>query len=227
MKKGKLYGVGVGPGDPELLTLKAARLIKECDIIAIPVKEKEKCFAFNIAAGALPGIAEKDILSIDMPMTRDMNIRQKAYEIGAELLCKKLDEGKNIVFLTIGDPTVYSTYFYLHKRVTASGYETGIVPGVTSFCAAAAVLKTSLCEDNQQLHIIPGIYEPESALDYPGVKVLMKNNIPATLKAARKRGINIQMVENCGAADQRIYRSTDEIPPDAGYYSLMIIKETE
>ncbi len=71
MKKGKLYGVGVGPGDPELLTLKAARLIRGCGAVAMPGKERDKCFADTIAKGAVPEIEEKEALMIDMPMTKD------------------------------------------------------------------------------------------------------------------------------------------------------------
>ena len=127
--KGVLYGVGVGPGDPELLTLKAARLIRECDEIAVPHKEKDKCFALRIASGAVPEIDEKPILEIDMPMTRDMAVRERAYEAGAAKLAAALDEGKTVVFLTLGDPTVYSTYGYLHARLAELGYDARLVQG--------------------------------------------------------------------------------------------------
>ena len=225
MNKGKLYGVGVGPGDPELLTVKAARLIRECGAVAMPGKDKEKCFAYTIAKGCVPEIDAKEALMIDMPMTKDQELRKKAYEKGAEALCAKLSEGKDVVFITLGDVTVYSTYCYLHKLVSEKGFETEMVPGITSFCAAAAVLETSLCENDDELHVIPGTYKPTEALDYSGVKVFMKNNIKETVEAAKAKGLKVQMVENCGTKDQHVYRNTDEIPYDAGYYSLLIIKE--
>ena len=225
MTKGKLYGIGVGPGDPELVTVKALRVMCGCDVIAVPHKDKNKCFALRIALGAAPDIEAKPFIEVDMPMTKDKAALEKAYAEGTARLCALLDEGKTVGFLTIGDPTVYSTYCYLHTRIAAKGYDTEIIPGVTSFCACAAALNMPLCESRQELHIIPGTYKPSEALGYPGVKVLMKNNIPGTLKAAREQGLSVKMVENCTLPEQRVYNSLDEIPENAGYYSVMIIKE--
>ena len=137
----------------------------------------------------------------------------------------QLDQGKTVCFLTLGDPTVYSTYLYLHQKVAAAGYRTKIISGVPSFCAAAAELGMSLCENGQQLHVIPGTYTPTEALDLPGVKVLMKNDLPATLAALRQKKKQAAMVENCGMETQRIFRSLEEIPQDAGYFSLLIVKD--
>ena len=100
-----------------------------------------------------------------------------------------------------------------------------LVPGVPSFCASAAVLNIPLCEKDQELHIIPGTYSPTEAFAYPGVKVFMKNNLPETLAAARERKLSVRMVENCGTPDQHVYRSLDEMPENAGYYSRVIVKE--
>ena len=225
MNSGKLYGIGVGPGDPELMTLKAARLIRACDIIAVPNKDRDKCFALRIAQGAVPEVEHKPILEIEMPMTLDNSQRERACEIGAVQLCKQLDAGRSVAFLTLGDPTVYSTYCYLHERLLSLGYATEIIPGVPSFCASAAALNIPLCADRQELHIIPGGSDSAAALGYPGVKVFMKGNVPETLASVHRLGLTAQMVENCGTDAQRIYRCIGEIPEDAGYYSLMIIKE--
>lgn len=225
MKKGILYGVGVGPGDPELMTLKAVRTAKECDIIAIPQKDADKCLALRIAMGAVPELADKEKLPVHMPMTKDKEALAKAYAEGTAALQEKLDAGLNICFLTLGDTTVYSTYMYLHERIAALGYETHIVPGVTSFCAAAAELGISLCENKDQLHVIPGTYTPSEALGLSGTKVLMKNDLPKTLPVLRASGAKAAMVENCGLPNQKVYRSAEEIPEDAGYFSLLIVKE--
>lgn len=225
MHRGKLYGVGVGPGDPELMTRKALRLLRECDGIAVPQKDKDRCFALRIALGAAPELAEKPLLEVDMPMTRDRAALERAYEAGTGRLREWLDAGKTVCFLTLGDPSVYSTYCYLHQRLLRLGYDAELVPGVPSFCAAAAALNIPLCENRQEVHIIPGVYNAVGALDYPGVKVFMKNDLPETLAAARERGLSVQMAENCGTRDQRLYRSLAEIPEDAGYYSVMIVKE--
>ena len=121
MHRGKLYGVGVGPGDPELMTRKALRLLRECDGIAVPQKDKDRCFALRIALGAAPELAEKPLLEVDMPMTRDRAALERAYEAGTGRLREWLDAGKTVCFLTLGDPSVYSTYCYLHQRLLRLG----------------------------------------------------------------------------------------------------------
>ena len=133
MKQGIIYGVGVGPGDPELLTLKTVRLIHDCDLAAIPQK-KEKCFAYQIAAQAVPELREKPMLEIEMPMTRDRSLREKAWAEGAAALREPLDQGKAVVFLTLGDPSVYSTSdtcaACLRNRDTTSGWFRACLPSV-------------------------------------------------------------------------------------------------
>ena len=115
--KGILYGVGVGPGDPELLTAKAIRLLRECDAIAAPKSADGRQTALDIAS---PYIGQdKTILLFDMPMTHDKQVRNASHDAAADALCALLDEGKTVVFLTLGDPTVYSTYWYVHRRVAA------------------------------------------------------------------------------------------------------------
>ena len=135
---GMFYGVGVGPGDPELLTLKAARLIRGCDVLAIPHRDPEKCFAYRIACGAVPEAKDKPILCVDMPMTHDKLLRETAYEAGAAAIVKELAAGRTVVFVTLGDPSVYSTFAYLAERIAKKGFDVQWVPGVPSFCAAAA-----------------------------------------------------------------------------------------
>ena len=90
---------------------------------------------------------DKTILLFDMPMTYDRQARNASHDAAADALCALLDEGKTVVFLTLGDPTVYSTYWYVHKRVAARGYAAELVPGVPSFCAAAAAMGRALCDD--------------------------------------------------------------------------------
>lgn len=225
MEKGRLFGVGVGPGDPDLLTVKAIKTALYCDIIAVPHKDLEKCFALKIAIGEVPELEDKPLLAVHMPMTKDPEELEKAYAAGAALLEEQLDAGKNVAFLTLGDPTVYSTYMYLHERVAAHGYETKIIPGVPSFCAAAAELGISLCQGSEELHVIPGTYRPTEALDYPGTKVLMKNRLSETVPALKERGTTAMMVENCSLPTQKIYKGVENLPEEAGYFSLLIAKE--
>ena len=111
--KGTLYGVGVGPGDPELMTLKAARMIRENEIIAVPGADVKDTVAYKIAVQAVPELADKELLPIYMPMTHDAKELEENHEKGAKALEACLDQGKNVVFLTLGDPCVYSTFSYL------------------------------------------------------------------------------------------------------------------
>ena len=225
--KGILYGIGVGPGDPELMTLKAVRMIKENEIIAVPGADVKETVAYKIAVQAVPELADKTLLPIYMPMTHDKDELKKNHINGAHTLEEYLDKGENIVFLTLGDPCVYSTFSYLQHIVEADGYKTALVSGITSFCAAAARLNISLSEWNEQLHIVPAVHRLDNTLSESGNYILMKsgkkmNQVKEILAQSNR---DILMVENCGMPDEHIYNSVDEIPDDAGYYSLIIAKE--
>ena len=226
--KGKLYGVGVGPGDPELMTQKAIRVIKEADVIAVPGRRKEETAAYRIAAQAVPEIEQKQCLAIDWPMTKDRKILEEGYTLAAEQVRNMLDDGRTVAFLTLGDPTVYSTYLYLHRQIIKTGGEAEIVNGVPSFCAAAARLNMGLVEKDEPLHVIPASYQIEDALNLPGTKVLMKagSRIGAVKEQLIQSEAQVVMVENCGMEHERCFHSAQEIPEDAGYYSLMIVKDS-
>ena len=224
---GKLYGVGVGPGDPELLTIKAVRIIKEADVLAVPGEQKEGSVAYRIAKQAINEIDKKEIISIPMPMTKDEKRLEESHKKGAEEIINYLEMGKTVAFLTLGDPTIYSTYIYLHKRIKESGYETEIISGIPSFCAVAAKLNQGLVEKNEQLHVIPSSYDIEDTITLSGTKVLMKSGkkMSTVIEYLKTKDFQVSMVENCGMEDEKIYRSLDEIKDDVGYYSLIIVKE--
>lgn len=230
-KTGKLYGIGVGPGDPELMTLKAVRMIRECDLIVVPASGRETNVAFEIARGALPEIEAKEILQISMPMTREEKILKESHDKAAQMVTEELEKGKNVAFLTLGDPSIYSTYIYIHNRVGAKGYQTEIVPGIPSFCAVAARLNEGLTEASEALHVIPASYEGvEEALALKGTRVLMKSGKSiGTIKELLNQMENppvVKMVERCGMEGERIFQSLEELDEDAGYFSILVVKET-
>ena len=226
--QGKLFGVGVGPGDPELMTLKSVRIIKEADVVVLPGAVGENTVAYKIALGSCPFLPEKEMISIDMPMTKDPEKRKLSHENATNIVKELLDSGKNVAFLTLGDPTVYATYIYVHKNIANMGYETEIISGITSFCAAAARLNVGLVEKDEILHVIPASYGVEEALTYSGTKVLMK--AASKMKDVKEKliesGANVQMVENCGMPNENIYTDATEIPDKSSYYSLIVVKET-
>ena len=227
--KGIAYGVGVGPGDPELMTLKAVKLIKENEIFCVPGKDVRETVAYKIAVQAVPELAEKELVPIYMPMVMDLEEQRRNHKKGAELIESYLDQGKNVVFLILGDSTVYCTFSYLQHILEDDGYETALVPGITSFCAAAARVNTSLCEWNEPLHVMPALHKIGDDLGLPGNYVLMKSgsHMKEIKEMLRASGREVNVVENCGMDNEKIYRGVDEIPDEAGYFSLIIAKENK
>ena len=226
---GILYGVGVGPGDPELMTLKAVRMIRENDIIALPGAEPKETIAYRIAVAAVPELSEKKLIPIYMPMTHDKEDQKQYHRKGAAVLEQYLQQGKNVVFLTLGDPTVYSTFTYIQQLVEEDGYETRLINGVPSFCAAAARVNRSLGIWKEQIHIYPAVHHLEETLPEQGTCILMKSG--SRMKEARelivRSGRDAVMVEACGMKDEKIYYHAEEFPETAGYYSLIIAREAE
>lgn len=227
MIKGKLYGVGVGPGDKELITLKALRVLRECDYVAVPLMKNGSKTAYDIVADYIEG---KEILEFLMPMSKDLERLNKNYNKIADSLAELLDAGKNIAFITLGDVTVYSTYMQINRIMLERGYETELIPGITSFCAAAARLNTALCERDEPLIILPASYSKTAyMLDEYGTKVLMKasRSMPEVCEMLRNKGLmgNSAMVECCGMENERICRNLDEFDENSGYFSVVIVKE--
>ena len=116
---GILYGVGVGPGDPKLMTLKAVEVLNKCDVIGIPARDSNRCTAFNIAKSAVKAIKNKPVISVAVPMTTDSEKLEKAYSEGILNIISELDKGNNVAFINLGDPVVYGTY--MNIQTTRSG----------------------------------------------------------------------------------------------------------
>lgn len=223
---GILFGVGVGPGDPEEMTLKAVRTIRENHCIAVPGTEVRETVAYKIAAGAVPELEEKELIPLEMPMIKDKNLLEKYHDEAADKVEEYLKKGENVVFLTLGDPTIYSTYMYVYKRIQQRGYETKVINGIPSFCAAAARMNIPLTEWNEELHVIPAVHNIDSDLGYSGTRILMKSarKIGLVKEKLAACGDQVYMVENCGMENERIYTDVKDIPEDASYYSLIIVK---
>ena len=207
---GKLYGVGVGPGDPKLMTYLAVETIKNCPVIAVPADGKEHAISYKIASRIVKDMDQKECLGLSSPMTKDRKILEKNYQ--------KVSEG---------DPTVYSTYIYIQRIVKKCGYDAEIINGVPSFCAVAAKLGDSLADRSEQLHIIPSNYDIEEALKLPGNKILMKaaSKLSDVKKVLKEQGQKAWMIENCGMEEEKIYHSVEEMPEKATYYTTLLVKE--
>lgn len=225
--KGKVFGTGVGPGDPELMTLKAVRLIKENDVIAVPGEDVRESVAYKIAEAAVPEINYKELVAVNMPMVKDREKLREYHKEGAKLIEKYLDQGRNVVFLTLGDPTIYCTFSYLQHILEDDGYCVELLSGIPSFCAAAARLNLPLAEWDEPLHIVPAVHKTQEQLHYDGNYILMKSasHMKEVKDLLRQTDLQVSCVENCSMESEKVYRSLDEIPDDAGYFSLIIAKE--
>ena len=226
--KGTAYGVGVGPGDPELMTLKACRLIRENDYIAVPGKEPKETVVYKIAVQAVPELENKKLIPIYMPMIKDRQRIEEEHRKGADLIRQYLDQGKNVVYLTLGDSTIYCTFTYLQRILEREGYPVELVSGIPSFCAAAARLKLPLTEWDEPLHVIPAVHRTENLLGHSGTYVLMKaaSHMKETKAMIRQSGREASAVLDCGMESEKICRSVDEIPDDASYFSLIISRQS-
>jgi precorrin-2/cobalt-factor-2 C20-methyltransferase len=226
MKQGKLYGVSVGPGDPSLMTLKAVSCIRQCDILATPRTADGSSLALKIAAGAVD-TSEKQIEYLDLPMTRDPDKLAKIYGAAAERIAVHLDAGRDVAVLNLGDASLYSSYSYLCRILLDRGYDAETIPGVTSFCACAALFNRSLTDMNTPLHILPGsMTDLSAALSLPGGKVLMKSGctLPEIKRLLHEKGLADRsvLVTDCGLPTQRVCLNIDD-PAEKSYFTTILI----
>ena len=195
MKKGVFYSVGVGPGDPELITLKAVRTLERCPVVAAPQTKNGEMLALSIAQQAV-SLEGKTVVPLHFTMSRDKAQQHAAHLAAAQALRPHLDAGRDVAMLNLGDVSIYATAAYLADILAADGYETRMVPGVTSFCAVAARLNTSLTGIDTPLHIVPGgCGALEECLAQPGAKVLMKSGRQRCRSAALTPGAYVGFVK--------------------------------
>ena len=207
---GEFIGIGVGPGDPELLTIKAVKALQRCDLLALPVKDKEQCYAYQIAVQAVPQICDKPCICLDFPMSKDVSVLDAKMKENAEEIISWLNKDMRVAFLTIGDPTVYATYHYVHRLVCEQGYQAQIISGIPSFLAVAARLGISLADRGEQIHVIPGSYDIDDARIYPGTRIYMKSgkNLQYLKEGLQRKIIegkplDVYVVSNCGMDSEK------------------------
>lgn len=235
LRTGVLYGVGVGPGDPELLTLKAVRALKAADVIAIPKsKEESDSIALSIVKGAVD-ITNKETVELMFPMTKDKEVLRRAREDAAAAIADRLEAGKNVACITLGDPMFYSTFSYLIPLVREKlpQAEIKIIPGISSVMASAAAAIMPLTEADEKLAVIPATYETEKLRDVLNdfdTIVLMKVNkvFDKTLELLNESGLKDRavFVERCGGESQRIVKNLDSLKGKRlDYLSMVIVKK--
>ncbi|MEJ6709409.1 MAG: precorrin-2 C(20)-methyltransferase [Amylibacter sp.] len=223
---GMLYGVGLGPGDPELMTLKAARLIGGAKVIAYPTLEGGDSFARAIAADLIEDGTQEIAISIPMSVKREP--AQAAYDAGAALIAAELEAGKDVVVLCEGDPFFYGSFMYLFSRFS-DRFECEVVPGVTSVTACAAALQSPLTARNEVLTIIPG----PMAEDAMEVRIAAAEAV-AVMKVGRhlpkiKRVLErLGLMEHAGYVEraslpEEVVLPLSEAPEKAPYFSMILV----
>ena len=231
-KKGKLIGIGVGPGDTELLTLKAAKVLESVQVIFSPKSAKEKK---SIALSIVTPILEKRkdykrlmVVEPLFPMIEDQQELEKYWNSAAELIANYLDSGRDVAFITLGDPSIFSTYSYTQKKL-ANRYEIETIPGITSFTACAAAKNEPLVEKNDILTIVPKIDgRLDNVVEHSDSIVLMKaSRNTKELESAideKNRPKEVFSVQNCTQENEKIVEGFSTEKP---YLTTTIIKFTD
>lgn len=224
-KQGVFYAVSVGPGDPELLTRQACRVLEVCDVIAAPRTKAGRMLALDIAGGAVD-MRGKTILPLDFTMAHDAAVREESYRTAAGAIEAELTTGRDVAMVNLGDVSVYATAYYILERVRSDGFEAVMCPGVTSFCAVAARLGRSLTRMEEPLHILPGSMDMDSVLTLEGTKVLMKSGraIRETVDALKRHGLlaNAGMVADCGLETEQVYTDLRQLPEEISYFATIV-----
>lgn len=227
--KGKLYGVSVGPGDPELLTIKAKRIIEECSLIAYPVRVRgERSVAFDIVKEAV-NISDKRVSELVFGMSSDKTARAADYDEAKTKLMSALAEGDDVCMITLGDATVYSTFMRICKDIESRGFEMEIIPGVPSFCDGAAKAKIPLVTGGEGLAIVSASEGSDlfsTAIDDFDNVVIMKAHASMgkiSDKVDSVGGADVYVVSNVGLEDQ--YVGPLEKNREYGYFTTVIVKK--
>ena len=230
--KGKLYGIGVGPGNPDLMTLRAKELLEKAQVIAYPVKKLgEEGVALNIISQRVD-IKGKEVVELLFSMNPDDEVRKKCRAEAMEKICGLLDEGKDIAMVTLGDVSVYSTYMYIDRDIQKRGYETEVVPGIPSFCHGAALARLPLMIGEESVAVVSlakrNNENAEKVLDAVDNLVIMKAfaSIPAIVEMLNKRNIpleNATVMSNIGMEDE--YLGPLDPNREYGYFTTVLIKK--
>ena len=228
MKKVKFYGIGVGVGDPENITVKATKRLHEVDVIVLPeAKSGEGSTAFNIVKAYVKPDVEQ--LFLEFPMIKDVEARKVFRKNNAGKINVELEKGKNVAFLTIGDPMTYSTYTYVLEHIS-DDVEVETIAGITSFNSIAARLNIPLMIGDEDLKVVSVNRKTDVYKEIENNQNLVLMKISRDFEKIKKAIIetgnkeNVVIVSDCGKDNEVVYwdiESVEEVP----YFSTMILKK--
>lgn len=225
---GTFYGIGVGPGDPDLLTLKAVKTIEGADVVIVPKSQTtQESTAFVIAKQYIREAAK--LLPMVFPMAGKQKDWASAWKENADIIAAELDAGKDVIFLTLGDAMFYSTYIYVFRLIRERGYNAVTIPGITAFAAIASKAGFPLVEGDDVMTVLPATADPEvidKVMEYSNNLVIMKvsHNKDVINKLKEKGyGNNSVMISRCGLDDEKIVTDFEDFYDDKLNYLSTIL----
>ncbi len=236
----ELIAVGCGPGDPELLTVKAVKAIQNADVIMCPTAKEEKpSIALSVISSLIDKTKNQEIVNLVFPMTKDRDILENTWEKNAKRLSDTVLSGKKTVYITVGDPYLYSTWIYLHKELQEKHPEVKItvIPGIVSMFTFASKVGISLAEGAEKMTVIPSCY------DLTQVKELAKNSDTMVfLKDGKYFDKVIELLKEAGFSNDSIFAIGQDLDTEneivrkltlgqvtkdtmtTKYFSIMVVK---
>ncbi len=215
-----LIGIGVGPGDPDLLTVKAVKAIQSADIIMCPAsKDDRPSIALSVVSSLIDKSKNQEIIKLIFPMTKDKDILEQTWKRNAKIMAETVLTGKNVVYLTVGDPYLYSTWIYMHKDLKENypDMNISVIPGIVSIFTFASKVGVSVAEGAEKVAIIPSCY------DLSSVKEIAKHaESMIFLKDGRYFDQVIEVLKESGFPDDSIFA----IGQDLGTENEIIRKMT-
>ena len=226
---GTLYGVGVGPGDPELLTLKAVRVLHDAPVIAYPAPLEGESLARSIASPHIPG--GKTEIAIRLPFSPERGDTEERYDRAAEVLISHLEAGRDVALLCLGDPLLYGSFVHVLPRI-GNHFHVSIVPGISSISAAAAAIRLPLAIQDESLAIIPATLDAETlaariaAADVAAV-VKIGRHLKKLQAVIATLGLSAQAhyIEHAATGDERIQLLSQVTESDSAYFALVLVRK--
>lgn len=236
----ELTCVGCGPGDPELLTVKAVNAIKNADVIMCPTsKEGKPSIALSVVSSLIDKDKKPEIVNLVFPMTKDKDILENTWQKNSQIIAESVFSGKKVVYLTVGDPYLYSTWIYLHREISVKHPDINItvIPGIVSMFTFASKIGISLAEGAEKMAVIPSCY------DLSKVKEIAKNcDTMVFLKDGRYFDQVINLLREAGFSKDSIFAIGQDLDTDkeivkkltlgqvtedtitSKYFSIMVVK---
>jgi len=236
----ELICVGCGPGDQELLTVKAVNAIKSADLIMCPTsREGKPSIALSVVSSLLDHGKNQEIVNLVFPMTKDKDTLENTWQKNSQIIAESVLSGKKVVYLTVGDPYLYSTWIYLHREISAKYPDINItvIPGIVSMFTFASKVGISLAEGSEKMAVIPSCY------DLSKVKEIAKNcDTMVFLKDGRYFDQVIQLLREAQFSDDSIFAIGQDLDTDkeivrkltlgqvtkdtitSKYFSIMVVK---